>query len=1004
MQISQSDLNLLAQLADQYLDLGPSEHDGWLTDVKMAHPQLATALAAMVDKSDTRRNLPPMSLTMLADEQVEYLEFAEGAIVGPYRLLRKIGQGGMGVVWLAEQADGQLSRQVALKLPLQRLDPGLEKRGQRMRFLRERQILSILDHPGIAQLFDAGVTEDGQPYMAMQYVSGQNINDYCNQRNLDLAARIKLFIELLAAVQYAHSVLIVHRDIKPGNIIVTEEGRVVLLDFGVAKLLMPETTLLITPELSGGLTEIAPAALTLDYASPEQVANQNVGTGTDIYSLGIVLYELLAGCRPYRLQRASRAAMEEAILDQEILPPSARVTDAAAKNLKLTRQALCRQLKGDLNAILLKALARKPERRYATAREFGSDLEHWLNKEPVSAQPDRIGYRMGRLLRREWKLISALAAVMLILLLTTTLAVLQTIEANRSNLAAQLSSKNAIEEARKAKAVTAFLKDLFNRSSMGQNNPELERKKTAQDLLDDGARRIKAELHDTPELQIEMMHLMAQLYAQMYLPQRSFDIYEQAVTVARDAYGEKSPKTLDEIARQSEYAFAYDNLDLGNQKLAIIQAALPELLASRNIDQLRAAGNIYNALLARNIFHNVRESLDNAWQAEQLYGRLPPEEFTWGIHHGLGVAFFKNFEFDEANKQFLESLRLIPVLNGIETAVGSQHTWYGMLQNLTGQYQLADAQHRIGYSQERRSDSKDHLSQTWCMSKYAKFLTQISRPKEALLLTQTGGPDTNEVIRSQLEQSHKILFARAMALIRLGPVEQGLRSVERAEAIAAKLYGKDAASIIPDERMEAALELGRLDDAKQVLDLAYTELKILNAERSFDSRIYWFEQIRFLIAQHKPQEAMAVLEQARPILVPNGAGLIEQAKLTWLQASIEQQTDNHTIAKQRVEAMLSQIIASPQRGYLREWEARLNESLGGSRLAQNDLAGAEAAYSAALAIYKEIFDPATSLSIGRTDVRLAELYRRTGNLSAMKALLEDADRIKKQHRQFQQWL
>ena len=471
-----------------------------------------------------------------------------------------------------------------------------------------------------------------------------------------------------------------------------------------------------------------------------------------------------------------------------------------------------------------------------------------------------------------------------------------------------------------------------------------------------------------------------------------------------EAYGEKNPETLTEIASLSEFAFAMDNLALGNQQLALVQPTLPELAASNNFDQKRAAAHIYIALLARDIFHHIGESLSDARHAKQLFEQLPPEEYSWGMHHQMGVAFFKNFELEEANRQFSDALRLIPVLNGIETSIGSQHTWFAMLKNLTGQYELAEGQYQIGYAQERRSDGSDHGSQTWCLSKYARFLTDIARPKEALLLTRNGGAGSNAALRSQLEHLHKVLFARGMALIHLGPVEQGLAAVERAERIANQLYGDDANTSVADERMDAALELGRIQDEARVLEGTDRALKQLNAEFSLDSRTYWFDRVRLLLAQGNAQEAATVLEQARPILAPRGVGLIELAKLTWLEAGIEQQSARPALARQRLEAMLNRIATSPQRRYLPEWEAHLNEALGVARASLNDATGAETAFKAARGLYGDIFDPATSLSVGRTDLRLAALYRGTGKVAAAKALQLEADHIRQRHPQFEQWL
>jgi serine/threonine-protein kinase len=299
----------LARLTDEWMDLTAAQRPQWREAMMRRHPALARAIASFTDADHDSATLPPVTLG--AEPGTD--SHADGSRVGPFRLLREIGRGGMGTVWLAEQADGRMQRRVALKLPMIDVAP----RAWLARYSRERDILATLDHPGIAKLFDAGVADGEQPYLAMQFVPGLTLTGHADAHGLDLPARLRLFIELLDAVQHAHSALVVHRDLKPSNILVNDDGRVVLLDFGIAKLL---DTAPPTP-LEPGLTEMAGVALTLDYASPEQVAGRAIGTRSDTYSLGIVLYELLAGQRPYRLRRSSRAAMEEAVLEQDLLPP-----------------------------------------------------------------------------------------------------------------------------------------------------------------------------------------------------------------------------------------------------------------------------------------------------------------------------------------------------------------------------------------------------------------------------------------------------------------------------------------------------------------------------------------------------------------------------------------------------------------------------------------------------------------------------------------------------------
>ena len=303
--------------------------------------------AALADELEKLLAMEEGDADFLAEPVVDVPNGARpGARIGPYRLDRLIGEGGMGQVWLAARADGLYERKVALKL----LRPGLADPKLRQRFDREREILARFAHPYIARLLDAGIDRDGQPYLALEYVDGEPITSYCQSRQLDIAARIDLFRQVCEAVSHAHANLIVHRDLKPSNILVTPAGHVRLLDFGIAKLLDVEP-------LPVEQTRTGVRTFTLHYAAPEQIRGEPVTTMTDVYSLGVVLYELLTGSKPYRLTRQTDAEWEEAILVGEPLRPSqaaARACDEAARPYSPAR--LARELAGDLDNISLKAL------------------------------------------------------------------------------------------------------------------------------------------------------------------------------------------------------------------------------------------------------------------------------------------------------------------------------------------------------------------------------------------------------------------------------------------------------------------------------------------------------------------------------------------------------------------------------------------------------------------------------------------------------------------------
>ncbi len=352
----------------------------------------------------------------------ETAEYPAGFRAGPYQLEKRVGRGGMGSVWLASKADG-------LKVAVKLVKRGMDTSEILRRFRMERQVLASLDHPNIARLIDGGSTPEGMPYLAMEYVEGTPIDQFCESRASAITDRLKLFRDVCAAVQYAHQNLVVHRDIKAGNILVTQEGVVKLLDFGIAKLLRTDLS---TLEMAQTRPELRP--MTLDYASPEQVRGDVITTSTDVYSLGVLLYKLLTGRMPYGLTTRSPDAVRKAILETDPRRPSAVIlTDethtipqatqkmevVTAETRELARKRLKKKLSGDLDMILLKALRKEPQKRYLTVEQFSEDIRRYLEGRPVIARIDTPGYRFGKFVRRNTAGVAAAIGLVAILLAST---------------------------------------------------------------------------------------------------------------------------------------------------------------------------------------------------------------------------------------------------------------------------------------------------------------------------------------------------------------------------------------------------------------------------------------------------------------------------------------------------------------------------------------------------------------------------------------------------------
>jgi uncharacterized protein (DUF924 family)/serine/threonine protein kinase/Tfp pilus assembly protein PilF len=371
---------LMSRLLDQALPLDDAGRRRWLENLSPDHQHLGDALRrALLPEAADPAAVAAVSALPNLDAAGPASDLASGMRVGPYELVRPLGAGGMAEVWLARRADGAFSREVALKLPRQM------QQGDQLtqRFALECDILASLEHALIARLYDAGIAGNGRPYLAMEYVNGEVLTTWCDRQRLVVRDRVELFLQILDAVEFAHSKRVIHRDLKPSNVLVTETGQVRLLDFGVAKLLAGENT----DPAAGQLTGLYGRALTPDYASPELLRGGAVDVRSDIYSLGVLLYELLCGARAYQLRRAAPAQPQQ---------PSARIEQSEAEARGMSLRALKRALRGNLDAITLKALANEPDRRYDSAAAMADDLRRQLAGKPISALSARPNHRSQR--------------------------------------------------------------------------------------------------------------------------------------------------------------------------------------------------------------------------------------------------------------------------------------------------------------------------------------------------------------------------------------------------------------------------------------------------------------------------------------------------------------------------------------------------------------------------------------------------------------------------------
>lgn len=472
-----------------------------------------------------------------AHEMLEEAQVGVGDRIGPYHVERVLGEGGMGAVYLATRADDQFRKQVAIKVIRTQMALDSELLA---RFRAERQILANLTHPNIARLLDGGITTSGRPYLVMEFVDGEPLDRYVQTKSLSVRERILLVRDLCAAVQYAHQNLIVHRDIKPANVLVSSDGVPMLVDFGIAKVLNPEVT-----GQTAIFTRAAERLMTPEYASPEQIRGEMITTATDVYALGVLLYEILAGDRPFNIANLTAAQVERLICETAVEPPST-IRGRAGRSIE--------PISEELDKIVLNAMHKEPARRYASASELSEDLRRYLEGLPVMAKPDSWRYRAAKFVRRHR--IGVAAAVLFVL----------TIAALSTGLA--IAARRARREARTSEQVANFLISLFKNSRPDEAQG---RALTARDILDRGAERIDRELSSEPMVQSRLLDTLGTVYFTLGAFDRAEPLVKRAVDLRTRLLGKDSLDTAESIHMLGQLAWQRGDLpraaDLYRQSL-----------------------------------------------------------------------------------------------------------------------------------------------------------------------------------------------------------------------------------------------------------------------------------------------------------------------------------------------------------------------------------------------------------------------------------------------------
>jgi serine/threonine protein kinase/tetratricopeptide (TPR) repeat protein len=649
--------------------------------------------------------------------------------IGAYRILRELGHGGMGTVYLAARADDQYQKRVAVKVIR-----GLDTAEVVRHFRRERQILAGLDHPNIARLFDGGTTDDNLPYFVMEYVEGQPLDRFCDERKLSIEERLKLFQGVCAAVQYAHRNLVVHRDIKPHNILVTVDGSPKLMDFGIAKLL--------NPEVAGEPITATDVAMTPEYASPEQARGGPITTAADVYSLGVVLYELLTGHRPYKLTTHNTLEVLRAVCEEEPERPSTavgrtgermfpdgttqkRTAESVSRTREGTPERLKRRLRGDLDNIVLMALRKEPQRRYASVEAFSDDIRRYLEGRPVTARKATASYRASKFVRRNRTAVTV-AAVLTVAVVVSVVSGFLAVR--RQARVAEAERDRARAAAEKAERINAFVRDM-----LGSADPRIAgRDVTVASVLDAASARVEPELGRQPDLKAAVLSTLGTTYEGLGLLEPAEKLLKAALEAKIAAYGPEHvevARSLDALARVAE--------DRGDLKEA-------ERLDRQALAMLQRLGATEGeeAAIIKGDLARVLEGLGDTAAAEALYREVLALERKLGgdrsegvaaILNNLGVLLGQRGDWAGAEPLHREALDIIREVRGPEHPdVAAAMNSLGAVLESKGDLAGAEALYRESLAMRQKLLGPEHPDTTRSMYALAYLLRVKGDPEGAL--------------------------------------------------------------------------------------------------------------------------------------------------------------------------------------------------------------------------------------------------------------------------------
>lgn len=788
----------ISDALDHVWALPPDERAAYLEALAVDKPELHRQVVALLEAEEGSPSFLDDGLEgMFGDETPLPADapLTTGEGLGPYRIIEEVGKGGMGLVYLAERDDGQFEQQVAIKVL--RSD-GLSDVGVQ-RFLLERQVLATLSHPSIARVFDGGMLDDDRPYLVMEYVEGEPITAYCDQHRLSIRERLQLFTSVCDAVQHAHRNLVVHRDLKPSNILVTAEGHIKLLDFGIAKLLTA------TEEESGlRLTRTGAHLMTPEYAAPEQIKGTGISTATDVYALGILLYELLTGCRPYDGNERTPYEVMQLVCEREPTRPSTAISfvargerkeanaasaEALAAARNTHRRSLQESLKGDLDAIILYALRKEPSHRYSSVQALADDVRNHLQGHAVHARRHSFGYKVKKTLQRHKWPIAAAAVIALLLVGYATTVTYQ---------AAALAEERdrATQEAERAEQVAGFLQDLFvstdpfGQASATSGAVDL----TARDVVDRGARRLQR-LENRPVLQANLQRIIGNVYINLGYYDAAAPLLEAAeqqyAALATDAAMVGQIRTMEMRAtmwiREGRYELAQQ----------AVQQALERAVEAKALNDEQRQEMVWSLRSTLGLLQSERGAVEAAvatYQALLDEPDIASSPLYQTITHNLAISLGALGRHEEAlplHEESLSYLRQHPDRSEMQTTIASVKMAKAFTLQRMGELGRADSLHQVALAMRREILGDRHPHVASSLIRIGMIRAAQGRGAEAEALGREGYSILSAYLPDDHWQLHAARGLEGLGLMLQGQVREGYPLIQETHANFEATLGPD---------------------------------------------------------------------------------------------------------------------------------------------------------------------------------------------------------------------